>query len=124
MFQQTVLIGNLGRDPEMRYTPDGKAVCSLSVAVNTGKDHTLWVTVAAWDKLAESCNQYLHKGDQVAVSGELSEPYAYVGKEDGQPHARLELLARVVRFGKRADSSPHTDSRPTPGPVEVADIPF
>ncbi len=101
MFQQTILAGNLGRDPELRYTPEGKAVCNLSVAVNAGRDKTLWVTVATWEKLAEQCNEHLHKGDQVVLSGELSEPYAYT-TEDGTPRARLEMVARVVRFGKRA----------------------
>jgi single-strand DNA-binding protein len=124
MFQQLIVAGNLGRDPEMRYTPDGKAVTSLSVAVNAGKDKTLWVNVATFDKLAESCSQYLHKGDQVMVSGELSEPYAYVGKEDGQPHARLEMVARVVRFGKRAEGSANLQNLTGQAAPEAEQIPF
>jgi hypothetical protein len=79
VFQQTLIIGNLGKDPEMRYTPDGTPVTSFTVAVNkrwTGRDgseqdKTTWYRVTCWRKLAETTNQYLKKGKQVMVIGEV-----------------------------------------------------
>lgn len=121
MFQQYICAGNLGVDPEMKYTPNGDPICKLFVIVNTGKDKTLPVNVATWGKLAESCNQYLKRGDQVVISGELSEPYAYVDKE-GKPHARLEVVARVVKFGKRTAAD--NGNRAAEAIVETEEIPF
>jgi len=74
MYQKLILVGNLGRDPEMRYTPDGKAVTSFSVATSrkyNDKDETTWFRVSVWGKQAESCNQYLTKGSKVLVEGRL-----------------------------------------------------
>ena len=79
MFSQTILIGNLGADPEIRHTPDGQAVCALSVATGkkwtdkqTGeaKEHTEWHRVVVWGKSAEACSQFLQKGSKVFVQGE------------------------------------------------------
>jgi len=78
-YEHTIIVGHLGRDPEMRYTPSGTAVTNFSVAVSrkfTGKDgkaveKTKWFRVTAWGKLAETCNQYLAKGRQVLVAGEI-----------------------------------------------------
>ncbi len=75
-YEHTVIVGHLGRDPEMRYTPNGKPVTNFSVAVSrkyNGKDgktveKTKWFRVTAWDKLAELCNQYLRKGRLVLVA--------------------------------------------------------
>ena len=82
MYQQITLIGNLGRDPEMRYTPSGVPVTNFSIAVSrswTGNDgqrqeKTVWFRVAAWQRQAETCNQYLTKGQRVLVVGEMEEP--------------------------------------------------
>ena len=79
MYQQTIIVGNLGADPEMRYTPDGTPVTSFRVAVSrkwTGPDgnpseKTWWFRVTCWRKLAETTNQYLKKGRQVMVVGEI-----------------------------------------------------
>ena len=74
MFQKIMIIGNLGRDPELRYTPQGSPVCNFDVATNKGKGDeqvTCWFRVTAWGSLAENCNQYLAKGRQVLVEGEL-----------------------------------------------------
>ena len=79
MWQQCIIIGNLGRDPEMRFTGDGTPVTSFSVAVNrrwTNQDgsqgeKTWWFRVTAWRRLAETCNQYLRKGSPVMVIGEV-----------------------------------------------------
>ncbi len=73
------IIGNLGKDPEMKYTPSGKAITTFSVAVNRSyktlegdlKEETEWVRIVAWDKLAETCNQYLRKGSKIYIEGRL-----------------------------------------------------
>ena len=112
MYQQITLIGNLGRDPEMRYTPSGVAVTSFSVATSrswTGQDgqrqeRTVWFRIAAWQRLAETCNQYLTKGQRVLVVGELEEPSTWTDRE-GNTRASLEVRALNVRFlSTRAES--------------------
>lgn len=133
MFQKTTIIGNLGSDPEMRYTPAGVAVTNFSVATTTkiskesnpncpdgwkesyngsGWELTTWWKVTAWRSLAELCNQYLAKGRTVYVEGEVNGtaingsqyPRIWVG-DDGNPRASFELTARVVKFlGGRGDS--------------------
>ena len=110
MYQKMILIGNLGRDPEMRYTPSGVPVTTFSVATTRRwnnangeqQEKTTWFRVTAWQRLAETCNQYLTKGRQVLVEGEI-DVSAWSGS-DGQPRATLELTARTVRFmGSRSD---------------------
>ena len=104
MYQKTIIVGNLGRDPEMRYTPAGTAVTNFTVAVNRKwtdqsgeqQEKTTWFRVTTWDKLAELCNQYLTKGRLVLVEGEV-EANAYTNQE-GEARASLELTARAVRF--------------------------
>jgi len=104
MYQRTLLCGHLGQDPVMRYTPAGTAVTNFTVAVNrkwtdqsgVAQERTTWFRVAAWDKLAELCNQYLVKGRLVLVEGEV-EANAYTDQE-GEAKASLELTARTVRF--------------------------
>jgi len=127
MFQQCIIIGNLGRDPEMRYTPDGKAVTNFTVAVNrkwTSADgspgeETTWFRVACWGKLAETTNQYLTKGRQVMVAGRISAS-AWTG-QDGQPRASLELTAQDVKFlGSRGDQ----DASVPDYPGNEEEIPF
>ncbi|MCY4092527.1 MAG: single-stranded DNA-binding protein, partial [Caldilineaceae bacterium] len=96
---------NLGRDPEMRYTPGGTPVTNFSVATSrswTGQDgqrqdRTVWFRVAAWERLAETCNQYLTKGQRVLVVGEMEEPTTWTDRE-GNTRASLEVRARTVRF--------------------------
>lgn len=115
MFQQLTLVGNLGRDPELRYTEQGVPVCDFSLAVNekwTGKDgdareKTLWFRVTVWRAQAETVAQYLKKGRQVLVVGTLDEPYAYMA-DDGTPRASLQATAQTVRFlgGGRGDGEP------------------
>ncbi len=114
MFQQLVLVGNLGGDPELRYTSDGTPVTSFSVAVNrtwtkedgSHGDETTWFRVTAWRKLAEAANQYLKKGRQVLVVGRVS-GRGYVGA-DGTPRASLDVTAETIRFlsgGPRSEES-------------------
>jgi len=110
MYQRTIVVGYLGSDPEMRYTPDGIPVTNFSVATTRRwtdaegqpQEKTTWFRVAAWRKLAETCNQYLSKGRLVLVDGDI-DASAWIGN-DGQPRARLELTARTVRFlGRREE---------------------
>lgn len=104
MYQELTIVGNLGADPEMRYTQDGKPVTGFSVAVNRTwknaqgqkQDETTWFRVSAWDKLAEICAQYLHKGSQVLVVGEVK-GRAYKNNQ-GEPAMSLEVRANTVRF--------------------------
>ncbi|MCE7988343.1 MAG: single-stranded DNA-binding protein [Caldilinea sp. CFX5] len=138
MYQQIILIGNLGNDPEMRYTPSGVAVASFSLAVNrswTGQDgqrqdKTTWFRVSVWNKQAETVTQYLSKGRQVMVIGEVEEARVFTDR-DGNPRASLEVKAQSVRFlGQRGDGAmggPVSHSAPAPaGAAEVhdEDIPF
>ena len=108
-YQQIIIVGNVGRDPELKYLPSGVPVCNFTVAVNerwgTGddrKEKTTWFRVAAWRQLAETVSQYLTKGSQVMVIGTV-DGRAYTDNS-GQPAVSLELTARDVRFlGSRAE---------------------
>lgn len=139
MYQQITLIGNLGNDPEMRYTPSGVPVASFNLAVNrswTGQDgqrqdKTTWFRVSVWNKQAEIVTQYLSKGRQVMVVGEVEEARVYTDR-DGNPRASLEVKAQSVRFlGQRGDgpmggggvSHPMPTSSNT-SEVQDEDIPF
>jgi single-strand DNA-binding protein len=99
------IIGNLGRDPEMRYTPNGKPVTSFTVAVSRSwlkpegervekVEKTEWFNVVAWERLAEICNQYLTKGSAVYVEGRL-ETHSWEA-DNGQKHFRTEIIANEV----------------------------
>lgn len=104
MYSKTIVVGHLGRDPEMRYTSGGQAVTSFSVASSrrwtaqdgSQQEKTTWFRVTAWGKLGELCNQYLAKGRLVLVEGDI-EASAWKS-QDGEPRASLELTARNVRF--------------------------
>ena len=102
MHQKLILIGNLGNDPTMKYTTDGKAVTTFSVAASNRKDETVWFRVSAWEKQAEVCNQYLHKGSRVLVEGALKadaqgNPRTYERKDGGWA-ASFEVVASSVKF--------------------------
>jgi len=111
MFQQITIAGNLGSDPEMRYTTSGQAVTNFSVAANrqyTGKDgqrvkETVWFRVSAWGRQAETCNQYLGRGDKVLIIGRMTADPATGGPRmwsgsDGQMRASYEVTAQNVTF--------------------------
>lgn len=106
MYQKTVIVGNLGRDPEMRYTESGKAVTTFNVATSRmkGKEaETTWFRVTTWDKTAENCNNYLKKGAKVLVEGYLqSDPQTgaprMYEKKDGTFGTSFELVAQEVKF--------------------------
>jgi single-strand DNA-binding protein len=103
VFHEIKIIGNLGKEPELKFTPDGKAVCTFSVAASNKKDETVWYRITTWEKLAEVCNQYLHKGSKVFVNGALKadaqgNPRTYERKDGGGWAASFEVVASSVKF--------------------------
>lgn len=139
MFHKVILVGNLGRDPEMRYTPSGQAVTNLSVATNrtytdnagTQVKQTVWFRVSVWGKQAEASHQYLRKGRQVLVEGRLNaddngNPRIW-NAQDGTPRASFEVTAETVRFlgGAGEGGAAATQDEPALGAPESEDeIPF
>ncbi len=136
MYQKIIIVGNLGRDPEMRYTPQGTPVTNLSVATNrkwTGADgtpgeETIWFRVSVWGKQAETCNQYLSKGRQVLVEGRLRPDPATGGpriwtRQDGTAGASFEITALTVKFlgGRPGDAAAGPGEEPA---IEEGEIPF
>ncbi len=137
MYHTIILVGNLGKDPEMPYTPNGQAVTNLSVATNrqyTGADgnqvkETIWFRVSVWGKQAETVNQYLKKGSKVLVEGRLV-PDASTGgpriwnRQDGTPSASFEVSANTVRFlSSRGEEGAGASAASTSDTPEE-DIPF
>ena len=117
MYHTITLVGRLGKDPEMRYSPDGKPVTNFSVAVNrkwtnadgTPGEETLWFRVTAWGKLAEVASEYLSKGRQVLVEGRLRPDPETGGpriwtRQDGTAAASFEITARTIKFLGRRDN--------------------
>ncbi|MCB0061201.1 MAG: single-stranded DNA-binding protein [Caldilineaceae bacterium] len=152
MYQQITLIGNLGSDPVLRYTPTGTPVCSFRMAVKRewqnangeAQEKVTWFRVTAWQKLAEVTSEYLTKGRQVLVVGEMEEAQAYISKS-GELAATNAVTAHTIRFldSPEADAMPAQEEnsdeserpvarRKAPKPQKVAkgaerlaiDIPF
>lgn len=140
MFQKTVIIGNLGGDPEMRYMPDGTAVTNFSVATNRKwKDQegqlieeVTWFRVSVWGKQAEACNKYLAKGRQVYVEGRLKSDPKTGGpklwtRDDGTVGVNFELQSFLVQFlGTKDGEGGGEDGirSGTPAAQEEDEIPF
>jgi single-strand DNA-binding protein len=102
-YQYTVIVGHVGRDPELRYTQSGVAVCDFSVAVSRKwtqgdeqREETTWIKVTCWRQLAEIANQYVVKGRQVMVTGRVSAD-AYIAS-DGEARASLNLTAQDLQL--------------------------
>ena len=98
-LNRCAIIGNVGKDPEMRFTPSGKPVTGFNVATNEkfgDNDHTEWFTVITWNKLAETCNKYISKGQQVYVEGRF-QTRSWEG-DDGVKHYKTEVIANKVLF--------------------------
>jgi len=141
-YQTIIVVGRLGKDPEMRYTPSGQAVASFSLATDrqyTGQDGTVvkettWFRVSVWGKQAETVNQYLSKGKMVLVEGRLQAdpksggPRIYQ-RQDGTSGASFEISANTVRFlsprseGGGGGGAGGSESFAEP-PTEGEDIPF
>jgi single-strand DNA-binding protein len=137
MYHKIVLVGYLGRDPEMRYTTDGAPVTNFSVAASrkytrqdgTQVDETIWFRVTTWRKLAETCKEYLKKGRLVLVEGRLQaaengNPRTFT-RSDGSVGASFEVTAETVRFlgGARGEDGDGAPAEPAPEEGE-SDIPF
>ena len=147
-FNRIIIVGNLGRDPELRYTPQGTPVCTFTMATNDRRkdrngemtDQTTWFRVTLWNRQAENASQYLHKGKSVYIEGRLRvEEYT---DRDGKQRYALEVTATDMQFiGSRQDEGGgggggnYERSAPAParpsstGPAEPAelsdeDIPF
>lgn len=107
-FNKVLLMGNLTRDPELRYIPSGQAVCSFSVAVNRTyvsqsgekKEEVSFIRVVVWAKRAEVCNEYLKKGSPVFVEGRLQSRSWEA--QDGSKRSTIEVIAQNVQFLSRA----------------------
>lgn len=129
MYQQLTIVGNLGGDPELRYTPQGTPVANFSVAVNETwttdgekQERVTWFRVTVWRRMAEVCSQYLSKGRQVMVVGTLrsenGNPRIWEDNS-GNARASFEVTAQTVKFlGARGDSAPVSV------PQEEEEIPF
>jgi len=111
-LNKMIVIGNVGNDPEMRYTPDGKPVTSFNIAVSRRfttregerKEETEWFTVVTWNRLAETCNQFLARGRRAYVEGRLR-THTWEG-QDGQKRSRNEIVADKVVFLDRQPPAP------------------
>lgn len=126
-FNKVILIGNLTRDPELRYNPSGKAVANLSIAVNrrSGKgddnrDDVSFFDVVVWEKQAENCSQYLSKGRAVLVEGRLQQRRWET--DDGQKRSKVEIVATNVQFMPKAQGGGGQDAPDEM--VDEGDIPF
>ncbi|HLI06511.1 MAG TPA: single-stranded DNA-binding protein [Ktedonobacteraceae bacterium] len=117
-FNQVTFIGRLGKDPEMNYTPNGKAVTKFSLAVDQGKDQkAMWLNIVCWNELAERMGEFLHKGMQVFVQGRLlMRPYT---DKNNVERLAVEVIASAVQvLEKRSNGSVD------PSPVEEDKEPF
>lgn len=137
MYQQITIVGNVGRDAEQRYLPDGKPVTTFSVAASekwkdangTPQERTVWFKITAWQQLAEICGQYVKKGMKVLIVGTLTEPKPYQDRE-GNWRASLDVRANVVRFLSRVEGeAANNEAGPAPqsasaGASSEEDIPF
>jgi len=140
MYQHITLVGNLGRDPELRYTPAGQPVTDLSVATKEvwkdqageKQDRTTWWKVSVWGKQAENCNQFLTKGSRVLVEGTLrgdesGNPRTYQ-KKDGTTGSSFEMTAKEVRFLSAKNGSDDGGGAASPAATKVGvamdDLPF
>ena len=137
MLNKVMVIGNLGADPEMRYTANGSAVTNFNVASNreytTGdgerRQETEWFRVVTWNRLAEICSQYLSKGRLVYVEGRL-QTRSWEG-QDGQTRYTTELIAQEVKFlGGQRDAAyeragePGLGAADGAGDIDPDDLPF
>ena len=127
-MNKVMLIGHLGKDPELRYTQNGRPVARLSVATNerwtkadsTQEERTDWHTVDAWGRTAENCAQYLAKGRQVFIEGRIQ--YDAVPQEDGSTKYYTKIVAQQVEFlGGNGQRQPVGEANETP---IVEEIPF
>jgi single-strand DNA-binding protein len=127
---RVILVGNLGADPEMRYTPNGTAVCKFRMATTerftdrqgNRQERTEWHRVTAWGKLAEICGQYLAKGRMVYVEGRLRSD---TWEQEGVKRFSYEIVAdNLTMLGPGREREPEAAFTPPEGGVPEDDIPF
>jgi single-strand DNA-binding protein len=135
-LNKVTIIGNVGNEPEMRFTPNGKPVTSFSVATNwvytspegERRQETEWFSVVAWNRLAEQCNQFLAKGKLVYAEGRIH-TRNWEG-QDGQAHSKMEVIANRVIFLDRKGAGALSDEKVDDaggsgsGDMEPEDLPF
>ncbi|HKQ09343.1 MAG TPA: single-stranded DNA-binding protein [Blastocatellia bacterium] len=146
-FNKIIIVGYLGRDPELRYTPQGTPVCDFSIATTERRkdksgefqDHTTWFRVSLFGRQAEVASQYLSKGRQVYIEGSLTQR-EYTDKE-GNARTSLDVRGSDLQFIGTAGDGEHAPAaratatsapaprkeapaRPAPAPVDEDDIPF
>lgn len=131
-LNKVMIIGNVGMEPEMRFTPSGHPVTSFRVATNRRyqsgegetKEETEWFSVVAWNKLAEQCNQFVAKGKLVYVEGRL-QTRTWDG-QDGQKHYRTEVVASTVYSLDRRTGAGGVDNsgNDSGGDISPDDLPF
>ncbi len=132
-INKVILVGNLGADPEVRYTADGTAVCKFNIATTerykdrqgTMQERTEWHRVVAWRKLAEICGQYLAKGKQIYVEGKIRNN---TWEKDGVKQYSYEIVADTMQMlggaGRGQEREPEPPFEPPAGGVQEDDIPF
>jgi single-strand DNA-binding protein len=129
MVNKVMLIGFMGKDPEVRYTSGGQAVASLRIATSRGwtdresgqhKEETEWHDVEVWGKAAEACGEHLAKGGKVYVEGRIKTD-RWKDKQSGQDRSRVKIVADSVRFiGRGASSQSPQPEQVQPGEPEAA----
>ena len=135
-FQKVIILGNLGKDPEVRFTGSGQPVCNFSLATNESwtdksgqkQERTEWHRIVVWGKSAENCGKYLAKGRQALVEGRL-QTREY--EKDGQKHYQTEIVATSVQFigggkGERQEQSGGSFGQSDFGqpPADDSSVPF
>ena len=129
-FNKVILMGNLTRDPELRYTPSGAPVCNFDLAMNRSyttqggekRDEVCYMTVVVWGKQGEACGQFLEKGRQVYVEGELRHR-SFENKEGKEQHV-TEIVAQKVRFLGGSNNGKAKEEQPPQVDPDGDDIPF
>ena len=141
-MNKAILIGNLGKDPEIRYTPSGTAVANFSIATSESwtdkesgdkRERTEWHRIVAWGKLAEICGEYLHKGKQVYVEGRI-QTRDWEDNDGVKRYTTEIIINQMLMLGTRSDDGPRqqrSQSRPPQDDYErppqgenFDDIPF
>lgn len=135
-FNKVILMGNLTRDPELKYTPKGSAVCQFGIAVNrkwraedgTVKEEVTFLDLQAWGKSAETIMQYCKKGSSLHVEGRLSQE-AWTDKESGQKKSKTRVVVETFQFigGRQEKSEAKPEAKITPADIpqgQTDDVPF
>ena len=125
-FNKVILMGNLTRDPELRYNPNGTAVASFTVALNRkyrqgdeDKEEVSFIDIVVWGKQAENCGQYLGKGSGVLVEGRLQQRRWET--DDGQKRSKVEVVAQSVQFMPKRGAGAEAGADDV---IDEGDIPF